>query len=162
MKNSVPIIVQAVAKHSYWVESIFTGLRQSAKKSDYELEFIGNVESVDRSKNCECGTIIVIGYAVDWLQHTVDSLLKKGFQPIIVNAWISSAMLKYCNGVSFCLEESVENCIKYLSAAGRNKISLFGTNSFSLADRLKEETFKRVAKNYNEDGKVQCFRVKIP
>ena len=154
MKNSVPVIVQTVAKHSYWVESIFTGLRQSAEKSDYELKFVGSVESVDKTMNRECETIIVIGYAVDWLQHTVDSLLKKGFQPIIANAWISPAMLKYCNGVSFGLEESVENCIKYLSAAGRNKISLFGTNCISLADRFKEETFKRVVKNYNEDGNV--------
>ena len=65
LKNSVPIIVQAVAKRSYWVESIFIGLRKAAEKSDYELEYISSVDMLERADSSECGSIIVIGYVVD-------------------------------------------------------------------------------------------------
>lgn len=157
MKNSVPIIVQTVGKHSYWVESIFSGLRQSAEKSDYELEFIDNAEAIQRKDYPECGSIIVIGYVVDWLHRTIDVLLKKGFQPMLVNAWISPEMMKYCNGVYFQLDQTVENCLKYLSLSGRRKIVFFGTNTLSLADRMKEETFKKNAATYNEDQSALIF-----
>ncbi len=162
MKNTVPVIVQAVAKHSYWVESIFTGLRQSAEKSDYELEFIENAEGISKSDYSYCDSIIVIGYVVGWLEQTVDILLKKGFQPIIVNTWISSSMLKHCNGVFSDLEKSVEECINYLSASGRKNISLFGVNNLSLADRLKAQTFKRLSAGCNERDEELIFPADNP
>ncbi len=158
MKNSVPIVVQTVAKHSYWVESIFTGLRKSAEKSDYELEYIDNAEVVERADYPEPCSIIVIGYVVGWLYQSLNILLEKGFHPIVVNAGVSPAMLKCCSRVFFQLEESIENCLKYLSLAGRKNISLFGTNTLSLADRIKEETFKKLAVNYNADGSAPVIQ----
>ena len=150
MKNMIPIIVQTVAKHSYWVESIFTGLRKSAEKSYYELELISNADTLDHSNYSENDTIIVIGYAVDWLYKTLDTLIEKGFRPIVVNAGVSSDILKKCNGVYFSLEESIETAIDYLKAAGRKNICLFGTNNMSLSNRIKEDTFRKVIKFENE------------
>lgn len=151
MKNTVPIIVQTVAKHSYWVESILTGLRKSAEKAFYELNFIGNAEALDRSSYDGHGSIIVIGYMVDWLYKTLDTLLEMGFEPIIVNAGVSDAMLEKCSAVYFRLGESIEKAIEYLSAAGRKNICLFGTNSMSLADRIKEDVFLSVMGKSNDN-----------
>lgn len=152
MKNSVPIIVQTVAKHSYWVESIFTGLRRSAEKSYYELDFISNTDNLDRSEYGEHASIIVIGYAVNWMYQTLDLLLEMGFEPIVVNAGVSSAMLKKCSGVYFRLEESIEKVLEHLSGIGRKNIALFGTNDMSLADHIKEKAFKEIIKKYNENS----------
>lgn len=148
MKNNVPIIVQTVAKHSYWVESILTGLKKSAEKSFYELDFICDPESFDHSKYDEHVSVIVIGYVVDWLYKTLDVLLETGIEPIVVNAGVSAAMLEKCSAIYFRLEESIENAVEYLSDAGRKNICLFGTNNMSLADHIKEDTFlKSIAKN---------------
>lgn len=157
MKASVPIIVQAVSSHSYWVKSIFSGLRESAEKGDYALDFIGDAARVSRADYPESGSIIVIGYAADWLKNTLDDLIKKGFQPIVVNEWLSPAMLKYCNGVSFRLKESVEHAVKYFASAGRHRVALLGTNSHSLADSLKEETFKQVIEEYYGESGLYIF-----
>lgn len=151
LKNQVPIIVQTVAKHSYWVESIFTGLRKSAEKSYYELEFISNANTLDRLSYSDNASIIVVGYAVDWLYQTLDTLREKGFQPIVVNAGVSSDILKKCSGVYFRLEECIEDAIKYLTAAGRKNVYLFGANDMSLANRIKQNIFKKVTQTDNEE-----------
>lgn len=162
MKNTVPIIVQNVAKHSYWVESILTGLRKSAEKSFYELDFIGRTDTLDRSDYAGHGSIIVIGYVVDWLYSTLDILLKKGFEPIVVNAGVSDTMLEKCSSVYFRLEESMKNAIEYLTSAGRKNICLFGVNNMSLADRIKEDTFLRVMSRDSEDPRELVIRGKNP
>lgn len=162
MKNTVPIIVQTVAKHSYWVESILTGLRKSAEKSFYELDFIGRTDTLDRSDYAGHGSIIVIGYVVDWLYRTLDILLEKGFEPIVVNAGVSDTMLEKCSAVYFRLEESMKNAIEYLTSAGRKNICLFGVNNMSLADRIKEDTFLRVMSRDSEDPRELVIRGKNP
>lgn len=162
MRNTVPIIVQTVAKHSYWVESILTGLRKSAEKSFYELDFIGRTDTLDRSDYAGHGSIIVIGYVVDWLYSTLDILLKKGFEPIVVNAGVSDTMLEKCSSVYFRLEESMKNAIEYLTSAGRKNICLFGVNNMSLADRIKEDTFLRVMSRDSEDPRELVIRGKNP
>lgn len=162
MRNTVPIIVQTVAKHSYWVESILTGLRKSAEKSFYELDFIGRTDALDRSDHAGHGSIIVIGYVVDWLYRTLDILLKKGFEPIVVNAGVSDTMLEKCSSVYFRLEESMKNAIEYLTSAGRKNICLFGVNNMSLADRIKEDTFLRVMSRDSEDPRELVIRGKNP
>ena len=162
MRNTVPIIVQTVAKHSYWVESILTGLRKSAEKSFYELDFIGRTDTLDRSDYAGHGSIIVIGYVVDWLYRTLDILLKKGFEPIVVNAGVSDTMLEKCSSVYFRLEESMKNAIEYLTSAGRKNICLFGVNNMSLADRIKEDTFLRVMSRDSEDPRELVISGKNP
>lgn len=151
MKNTVPIIIQTVAKHSYWVESILTGLRKSAEKSFYELDFVGKADSLDCSNYAEHSSVIVIGYVVDWLYKTLDTLLKMGFEPIVVNAGVSETMLEKCSAVYFRLEAGVENALDYLFFAGRKNICLFGTNNMSLADRIKEDAFLRVMSRKNDN-----------
>lgn len=162
MKNTVPIIVQTVAKHSYWVESILTGLRKSAEKSYYELDFVGNTDTLDRSNYSKHGSIIVIGYVVDWLYQTLDLLLEMGFEPIVVNAGVSDAMLEKCSAVYFRLEESIENALEYLSLAGRKNICLFGTNNMSLADHIKEDAFIRVMGRGNENPEELVIKGEKP
>ena len=150
LKNTVPIIVQKVAKHSYWVESILTGLRKSAEKSFYELDFIAGADSAVNAKESEHSSVIVIGYLADWLCQTLDRLLEKGYEPIVVNAGVSDEMLEKCSGVFFRLGESIESTIEYLKSAGRKNIWLFGTNNTSIANRIKEDVFLKVTGSENE------------
>lgn len=153
MKNIVPIIVQP--KSANFLKNIFSGLRKAAKKSEYELEFIGMNEFVQSIKHRDNSLVIVIGYRVDWVQETLYTLLLKGFQPIVVNVSLSPDMLKYYNGVFIQLREGVEQAIKYLCAAGKQCIALLGANSISLADHLKEETFQGfISKHFNEPALI--------
>ena len=162
LKKTVPIITQKVNSHSYWVKSILAGLRQSAEKRDFILDFIDSVDDSRLSSYKSGSSIIVVGYVADWLKNTLDALIKKGFSPIIANAWLSPSMLKICNGVYFQLGEAIEQSMQYLTRAGRKRIALFGTNEHSLADRLKEETYKRTIENNKLNNETLIFRGRNP
>ena len=144
LKITVPIIIQKENSDSYWTKSIFAGFRQSAEKHDYKLEFINDAENTVRSDFPDSSSIIVSGYTTEWLEETLKSLIKKGFNPIVVNACLSPWMRKHCNGISFALDESVEHSIQYLYLTGRQHIALLGINKNSLADQVKRKTFLKV------------------
>lgn len=158
MKKTVPIIAQKVSSHSYWVKRILTGIRQSAEKRDYMLDFIDSVDGVSLSGYKRGSSIIVVGYVADWLKNTIDALIKKGFAPIIANAWLSPSMLKICNGAYFQMGEAIEQTIKHFHLAGKKRVALFGTNKHSLADRLKEETYQRTIASISSNDDLLIFR----
>jgi DNA-binding LacI/PurR family transcriptional regulator len=162
LKKTVPIITQKVSGNSYWVKSILVGIRQSAEKRDFMLDFIDNVDDIRISSYKRGSSIIVVGYAADWLKNTLDALIKKGFAPIIVNGWLSPSMLRICNGVYFQLGEAIEQSIQYLTLAGRKRIALFGTNEYSLADRFKEETYEIAIRNGKLNNDSLIFRGSNP
>lgn len=157
MKNNVPVLVQAVNDNSYWMKSIFAGLRKSAERREYALEFINSADCVTRSDYFGISSIIVCGYTTSWLESTLSNLLKKNFNPIVVNAGLSHWMLKYCNGISFALEESIEHSIQYLASVGRQSIALLGINKNSLADCLKENTFTKKTNEMFNISKANIF-----
>lgn len=158
MKKTVPIITQKVNSHSYWVKRILVGIRQSAEKRDFILDFIDSVDDARLSGYKSGSSIIVVGYVADWLKNSLDALIKKGFAPIIANAWLSPSMLKICNGVYFQLGEAIEQSIQSLTLAGMKRVALFGTNEHSLADRLKEETYQRTIESSNLNNDSLIFR----
>lgn len=141
VKNIIPVILQPGSNNAFYVKNILKGLYSAAEKYDLDIDLADDFDTVWCQSYPNGSSIIVIGYIVEWLQRTINFVTKMGYKPMVVNTWLSKDMLKYCDGVYCQLEEGIENIISYLYSAGKNNIALFGTNSLSLADCLKENTF---------------------
>lgn len=143
MKDVISVAVQKDTLRFYWVKDILEGLQEAANKSDYTLDVTEDYRDVcGMGDHCK-KAVIIIGYTTEWLYETLEYFSKKGIIPIVVNSCITESMKKICNAVSFKLNETLETAIEYLFGAGRKHIALLGTNPNSLADELKEQTFKK-------------------
>jgi len=137
LKKTVPIITQKVNSHSYWVKRILVGIRQSAEKRDFILDYIDSVDDAKLSGYKSGFSIIVVGYVADWLKNTLDVLIKKGFAPIIANAWLSpSTQCKtevVCNGSGW---GALENILREYE--GKEQISKYCDFPTDSLDREQE------------------------
>ena len=154
MKKSINILIEPNAKNTYWLKNILSGINESAQKYNYRIKFILDACLCDSSKY-----VCVIGSDLNWIEETVEDVIKLGLQPIIVNSSVLPIKKYNSSGVYFELSSAIEVCTSYLVSLGKSNISLVGVNKESASDLEKVDAFLSLENKYKNTNLSIEYRI---
>lgn len=138
-QDTIRLIFQPSAEHSYWADRILEGVKSAAKDCQDGIRMLDPFEPPSVSPD---QFVLVAGNRIDWLENTVSALLAASAHPVIVNACMLPLPTLRCSGVVFELEECLSRCLESLKAEEK-RCALLGTASRSASDQSKEKAFLR-------------------
>lgn len=147
-QEQIYIVMQPEASSSFWVNLLYSGICEAAAERHDTICTV-NIHSPEHDL-CE-KNVLVTGNNIDWIRDTAGELINLGAHPVIVNACMLPVKELRCSGVSFELEEMLDQCVRLLADAGRTRVVLLGANPTSIADRVKADSFLRAIASQEQE-----------
>ncbi len=134
------VLIQKGDSSTHWTSLYLEGLKNGAKQSGYELESMecsSDLSGIDLSDE---DIIIAIGSSYSWMSELCYNLHKNGTKAVLLGYSRENKIIAegystadYTGGMKTLVEYSISN--------GKKKIALFGVNSDSPTDYIKQKVF---------------------
>lgn len=146
---NIYVTSEQVGLQGYWVTDILSGISKEAlKKNITVVDYQG--EKPETNDEYTRPLVLAIGHSYQWMESTCRQMLKKGVQPLLVNAGqdIHTEMLGAAGFVSFGIQKAMYHIVSYLVANKRTKIAFFGAHDETHSDHVKIDEFLKLCAHF--------------
>jgi len=146
---NIYVTSEQIGLQGYWVTDILAGISKEAlKKNITVVDYQG--EKPEINDEYARPLVLAIGHSYQWMESTCRQMLKKGVEPLLVNAGqdIHTEMLGAAGFVSFGIQKSMYNVVSYLIANKRTKIAFFGAHDETHSDHVKIDEFLKLCAHF--------------
>ncbi len=142
---NIYVTSEQIGLQGYWVTDILAGIGKEALKKNITIVDY-NGEKPELTDEYTRPLVLAIGHSYQWMESTCRQMLKKGVEPLLVNAGqdIHIEMLGVAGFVSFGIQKAMYHVMNYLVSNKRTKIAFFGAHDETHSDQVKIDEFLKL------------------
>ncbi len=150
---AINILVESSFKDSIWCRQLLRSISDEAAARRYEVNVIpsDNFGDIDlETLFCDCTErrlLFCICTSIKTLPHINELIAQKNIHLVLINHTFFNHIKNY-SCISMDFAGAVNNIVRYLISAGRNKIALYGVNPNSNTDVIKMLNFNNALKEH--------------
>lgn len=146
---NIYVVSEQIGLQGYWVTDILSGISKEALKKNISIvDYTGEKPPI--TDEYTRPLVLAIGHSYQWMEKTCRQMVKKGVEPLLVNAGqdIHTEMLGAVGYVSFGIQKAMYNIMSYLIANKRTKIAFFGAHDETHSDHVKIDEFLKLCTHF--------------
>lgn len=145
---NIYVTSEQVGLQGYWVTDILAGISKEALKKNIAIVDYRD-EKPEITDEYSRPLVLAIGHSYQWMESTCRQMVKKGVEPLLVNAGqdIHTEMLGAVGFVSFGIRKAMYHVMNYLICNKRTKIAFFGAHDETHSDQVKVDEFLKLCRH---------------